>query len=286
MEKNVIRIGTCVKGSDFLSELPWVVRSGFESVELYLNDTLCIDFSETPRKAGEIIGDSGVKITSIGFYCNPLADENARAALVQCIKNARRFGAGIVATFAGALPGLAVDETIPKFKDVFTELCRIAQDYGIRLAIEGAPMHGHWYAPTCNIGFCPRAWEMMFDAVPCGNFGLEWESAHQIQQMIDPIACLRTWLPRIVHLHGKCARLDREHIRKYGAWFGEHYCEHCFPGLGECDWSEILRILSDGGYEDDICIEGWHDKAFMGSKEHSGQILALEYLRKCRGANG
>lgn len=43
---------------------------------------------------------------------------------------------------------------------------RRAEAKGVRLAIENCPMDGTWHKATCNIGFNPKAWEMMFDAVP------------------------------------------------------------------------------------------------------------------------
>ena len=180
----MIKIGTCVKGKDFLSVLPWVVENGFETLELYFNETLNgMDFVEVSKRAKEIIGDSGVKITSIGLYCNPLQYGDQRKELEYCIENAHLFGADVVGTFAGTLPELSVDKTIPEFKEVFSELTKAAENSNVKIGIENAPMYGHWYAPTCNIGFCPRAWEMLFDAVDSDHLGLEWEPSHQIQQL-------------------------------------------------------------------------------------------------------
>lgn len=33
--------------------------------------------------------------------------------------------------------------------------------------LENAHMYGHWYGTTCNIGFCPRAWEMISGRYCC-----------------------------------------------------------------------------------------------------------------------
>ena len=85
-----------------------------------------------------------------------------------------------------------------------------------------------------------------------------------------------------LQVHGKAAVIDREHVKKYGAWFGESYCVHRFPGLGECDWSEIIQMLSEYGYKSDICIEGFHDPVYCGEREYEGQLATLTYLKKCR----
>lgn len=278
-----IKIGTCVKGNELLSVLPQIIEYGFETVELYFNETLAgMDFTEVSKRAKELIGDSGVEITSIGLYCNPLQYEEQRKELEYCIENAHLFGADVVGTFAGAISGKNVDDTIPDFQKVFQELVKRAEAANVKIGIENAHMYGHWYNPTCNIGFSVRAWEKMFDAVDSAHLGLEWEPSHQIGQLVDPIAQLEKWVPKIVHVHGKDAKLDKEAISKYGIWFGERYCVHRFPGLGECDWSEIMRILSEYGYDGDICIEGFHDPVYCGEKEMEGQRNALEYLKMCR----
>ncbi|MCM1182291.1 MAG: hypothetical protein NC337_02825 [Roseburia sp.] len=66
-----------------------------------------------------------------------------------------------------------------------------------------------------------------------------------------------------------------------GIWFGEHYCEHCFPGRGDTDWKEIIDILQRGNYRGDITVEGYHDSAYCGAREQEGQRQALAYLRGC-----
>ncbi|HEX2947336.1 MAG TPA: sugar phosphate isomerase/epimerase [Clostridia bacterium] len=278
-----IKIGTCLKGQEILTRLPELIQAGFETVELYIAETLGgIDFVETSKRVEEILGDSGVTVSSIGFYCNPLQDDAGKKELEYCIDHAHLFHAGIVATFAGALSGRSVEEAIPKYKEVFGELAKRAESKNIKIGLENAHMYGFWYRTTCNIGFCPKAWEMMFDAVSSSSVGLEWEPSHQLEQFIDPVAQLKEWMPRIVHIHGKDAAVDHEYVKKYGAWFGSPYCRHRFPGLGDSDWKEIFTVLEQGGYSADIAIEGFHDPVFCGEREMEGQRNALQYLKACR----
>jgi transcriptional regulator of arginine metabolism len=67
-----------------------------------------------------------------------------------------------------------IPELMAKFKEVFGELARHAEDAGVKLAIENCPMGGRWGNNTCNIGFNPKAWDMMFNEVPSPALGLEW----------------------------------------------------------------------------------------------------------------
>ena len=279
-----MKIGTCFRGNHIFEDLENAIKLGFDTVELYFNDTLGnVNLGELSEKMRDMTEASGVTVSGIGLYCNPLTNGKAREELRYCIENARLFGTDFIGTFAGAVSGKSVEDSMPEFKKVFSELVKIAEDSNVRIGIENAHMYGHWYSTTCNIGFCPRAWEMMFDTVNSDRLGLEWEPSHQLQQLIPPIEQLKSWLPKIFHVHGKDAKIDKRHIREYGIWFGESYCAHCFPGRGDTDWREIIDILRKGKYQGDITIEGYHDSAYCGDREQEGQRLALEYLRGCAG---
>lgn len=278
-----MNIGTCIRGEELLTALPEVMAVGFESAEVYFPGGLRgADLPLLARKARDAIGDQPLTISSIGIYVNPLQSEEARREVEACIDAAPSFGAGVVSTFAGAIEGAPVFAAMPRFTEVFGSLVRRAEDRGVRIGLENAHMNGHWYRASCNIAFCPRAWEMIFDALPSTALGLTWEPSHQLEQFIDVYAQLQTWLERIVHIHGKDARVDRAAVARYGAWFGEHYCDHKFPGLGDTDWRRIIATLQGGHYPGDITIEGFHDPEFAGSREMEGQKLALDYLRRCR----
>ena len=58
--------------------------------------------------------------------------------------------------------------------------------------------------------------------------------------------------------------------------------DHRFPGLGDSDWTEVIRILKTGNYKGTIDIEGWHDPVFKDDRELEGQRNALAYLKTCR----
>ena len=279
----MIKIGTCVKGEELLTALPTVISAGFEAIEVYFDAGLKdIDLKELSQKAKEIVQDSNIEFSSIGIYVNPLQNEDQRKEVEKCIDNAKYFGAKVVSTFAGAIENAPVFVSIPKFKDLFGELTKRAEANGLKIGIENAHMNGFWYRATCNIGFCPSTWELMFDSVPSDALGLTWEPSHQVEQFIDVNAQLEEWLPKIVHVHGKDGKIDKPFVSKYGAWFGQHYCDHKFPGLGDSDWVKILSVLSNKGYRGSLTIEGFHDPEFIGEREMEGQINAMNYLKKCR----
>lgn len=280
-----IKIGTCVPGREIMNWVPHLAGYGFETIEFYYDTTLGgADFGELSKQVREAIGDSGMEVSSIGLYCNPLQFEEQRKELEYCIDHAHLFGAKVVSTFAGAVEGAPVEAALPKFKEVFSELAKRARDKNLKIGIENWPAYGMWYHTTKNIGFCPKAWKMMFNEVPDENLGLEWEPTHQMEQLIDPIAQLREWVGKIVHVHGKDATIDRELLKRHGVLSGMTYTQHRTPGFGDSNWRDILSILHMGGYEGDICIEGFHDPVYRGEWEMTGQLHALKYLKWCRGS--
>ena len=189
----------------------------------------------------------------------------------------------MASTLAGAVEGETVEGSMSKFGQVFGELAKRAEDRGVRLAIENCPMDGTWLKPTCNIGFNPRAWEMMFNEVNSDALGLEWEPAHQMGQLIDPIANLRKWAPKVFHLHGKDANVKHDLIASEGIIGQSAAVDMRFPGFGDTDWRKIFTILAQAGYEGDLSIEGYHDALYFKEWEMTGQLHALNYLKWCRG---
>lgn len=281
-----IKIGTCIPGQQAEQWLPGMKDKGFECFAINFHMTYGgVDLKELAPKVLSMLEGTGTYVSTVGYYCNALQNESQLHDLEYAIDNAHLFGAKTVATFAGALEGQPVDAAIPRFKEVFSELAKRAEDRGVKLAIENCPMSGDWRHPTCNIGFNPDACELMFDAVPSDALGLEWEPAHQLIQLIDPIAQLRVWAKKIVHLHGKDTSVDWDVVRRRGIYAAKDFAPERTPGFGDTNWRDVFSILHENGYEGDVCIEGYHDPVYSGQWEMTSQLHALKYLKFCRGGD-
>ncbi len=281
-----IKVGTCIPGQQAEQWLPGMKDKGFECFAINFHMTYGgVDLKELAPKVLSMLEGTGTYVSTVGYYCNALQNESQLHDLEYAIDNAHLFGAKTVATFAGALEGQPVDAAIPRFKEVFSELAKRAEDRGVRLAIENCPMSGDWRHPTCNIGFNPDTWELMFDAVPSDALGLEWEPAHQLIQLIDPIAQLRVWARKIVHLHGKDTSVDWDAVRRHGIYAAKDFAPERTPGFGDTNWRDVFSILHENGYEGDVCIEGYHDPVYSGQWEMTSQLHALKYLKFCRGGD-
>jgi len=285
---DTLRIGTLVNGGDAVRVIPQILPYGFESFSLtFWQTTGDIDLAETAKKVREIIDEKNVVISCLSIFGNPLTghggNKDALASWERLIDAAHLFGTDLVTGFTGRIVDRPIDESIPRFREVFGELARRAQDNGVRIAFENCDMGGDWLKGDWNIAHNPTAWEMMFDAVPMDNIGLEWEPCHQMVSLIDPIPQLREWVHRIFHVHGKDATIAWDIIRKYGIHGPKQFVWHRTPGFGDSNWTDIISILRQGGYKGNIDIEGWHDPVYRDELEMTGQVHALNYLKQCRG---
>jgi sugar phosphate isomerase/epimerase len=284
-----IRIGTMVRGNlvDPAAYIREIVKLGFESIEPFFWQTMDKDLTRLAGHIKDAIGDADVVIDTLGMFGNPLGDgELDRATLTgweALIDNAHVFGAKTVAGFTGRIRGKPIEASLPRYKQVWSELAKRAADRGVRIAFENCAMDGNWASGDWNIAHNPDAWELMFDALPRDNIGLEWEPCHQLVYLIDPIPQIRKWATKFFHVHGKDATVRWDVVREHGV-FGKHpFVQMRTPGFGDSDWTRVISELRLAGYTGCIDIEGWHDPVYRDELELTGQVRALEYLKACRG---
>jgi sugar phosphate isomerase/epimerase len=285
-----IRIGTMVKAGldDVAGYVRQILPLGFESIQPFFWQTL--GGKDIPRLADEIreaIGNADVVVSSLGMFGNPLEKGELDIATLKgwetLIDNAHLFGTDTITGFTGRVRGKSLPDSLPRFKQVWGELSRRAADKGIKIAFENCAMDGNWASGDWNIAHNPDAWELMFDALPNENLGLEWEPCHQLVYLIDPISQIRKWSPKIFHVHGKDATVRWDVIREHGIFGKEKFVQMRTPGFGDSDWVRVIGELRLAGFSGAIDIEGWHDPVYRNDLEMTGQVYALEYLKKCRG---
>jgi sugar phosphate isomerase/epimerase len=290
-QESAICIGTLAgKGPKTPAYLRALLPHGFESFQLNFWKTLGeVNLKKLAAETEQVLAGSGAVISSLGIYGNPLEtgpeDKATLKGWQACIDHAHLFGTDLVCGFAGRLRGKPVPASIPRFKKVFGDLAKRAADRGVRLAFENCWMGGSWQSGDWNIALNPDAWELMFDAVPADNLGLEWEPCHQLCELIDPMPQLRTWVPKIFHVHGKDATVYRDVIAKHGFRGPQPAVHHRHPGFGDSNWTDIISELRRHGFRGAIDIEGWHDPVYRDELEMTGQVAALHYLKRCRGGD-
>lgn len=289
LAREAIRIGTLVQGREHpVRTIETLLGLGFESFQLFFWQTVeGVDLRQLARETAAVLRGTGVTISSLGIFGNPLErrpkDLETLASWGACIEAAPWFGCDLVAGFAGRLLDKPVDQSIPAFAATFTPLARQAKANGVRLAFENCDMGGTWGGGDWNLAHAPEAWDLMFDAIPLDNIGLEWEPCHQIVSLIDPVPQLKKYVKRIFHVHGKDAHVHWDVLKTYGLRGTKTWVEHRTPGFGDSNWVELITELRRGGFRGSIDIEGWHDPVYRHELEMTGQVSGLHYLQRCRG---
>jgi len=286
---NLIKIGTIIGPENiFGKRMESLIPYGFETFAISfwenIGETDLVKLSEVAK---EKLEGTGCAISCLSVFGNPLMDDEKGKKNLESWKKlidaAHLFGVDLVTGFTGRVVGKSVDESMPKFTEVFTELAKRAADKGVRLAFENCDMGGDWSSGDWNIAFTSKAWEMMFNAVPYDNLGLQWEPCHHMVQLVDPIPQLRKWAKKIFNLHGKDATIAWDVIKEKGIHSGEPFAWHRTPGFGDCNWADIFSILMMAGYTGSVEIEGFHDPVYRKELEYTGQVRGLNYLKACRG---
>lgn len=285
-----IRIGTMVRANatagDYIRQ---IIPHGFECFALTYPSGNYQGFSpeELAEKVMPELEGKDIEISCISVFGNLLLDTEEAQLTRDCFKHAIEcaplFHTKLVTGFTGALTGKKVPESMERFKEVWTPLAEFAASKGVRIAFENCNMGGNWNSAACNLAMNPRCWELMFEAVPVENLGLEWEPCHQMVQMIDPLPQIKDWVSRMFHIHGKDATIRKDLLAKNGLW--EQWVWHRTPGFGDSNWTDIISELRKYGYQGNIDIEGWHDPVYREELEMTGQVAGLNYLKRCRGGN-
>ena len=138
-------------------------------------------------------------------------------------------------------------DSLPRYKQIWSELAKRAADKGVKIAFENCAMDGNWETGDWNIAHNPDAWELMFNETPDDNIGLEWEPCHQMVYLIDPLPQIRKWAEKIFHVHGKDATIRWDVIREHGIFGKEKFVFMRTPGFGDSNWTDIISELRLAG---------------------------------------
>ncbi len=217
-----------------------------------------------------LVEQSGVAISGLGYYPNPLhPDPAVRQRVVEhlkaVIRAAPRFGVSVVNTFIGRDPQRSVPENWPLFQEVWPGILAVADEANVRLGIENCPMlfsQDEWPGGA-NLATTPALWKELFAKVPSPRLGLNFDPSHLVWLHIDYARCIREFAARIVHVHAKDTRIDADKLYQHGI-MGLGWHTPKLPGLGDVDWGRFFSALNDIGYRGPVCIEV-EDRAYEGS---------------------
>ena len=232
------------------------------------------------QRVTDLVAATGVEISGLGYYPNPLVPDKAESKvytdhLKRVIRAAERLGLDRVNTFIGRDWTKSVDDNWPRFRQVWKPLIRFAENHGVRIGIENCPMlftDDEWPGGK-NLAHSPAVWRRMFEEIPSGSFGLNYDPSHLVWQQMDEVRPLYEFAERIFHVHAKDAKVERERIHDVGVlatplqWHSPK-----LPGLGDVRWGKLFSALTDVGYQGPVCIEV-EDRAYEATLESRKQAL-------------
>ena len=219
-------------------------------------------------------GKTGVAISSLAFYPNPLdADPAKREAnglhLQRVIRASAKLGVNMVTTFIGRDQTKTVEENLASLEKVWSPLLALAEQCGVRIAIENCPMlfgRDQWPGGQ-NIMTTPAIWKKVFEILPSKNLGLNYDPSHFVWQMMDYIQPLYTFQDKLFHVHFKDIKIYADRLNEHGIMaYPLDFMAPKLPGLGDVNWSKYVSALTDVGYNGYACIEV-EDRAFENSRE-------------------
>jgi sugar phosphate isomerase/epimerase len=241
----------------------------------------------TPSRADEIqeaCRRHGVSISGLGYYPNMLdPDPRVSAPAIEhfgrVMSAAAKLGLGTVNGFVGRDWRRSVDDNWPQFLAVWRPLIRLAEEHGVRIGIENCPMlftHDEWPGGK-NLLTSPAIWRRAFADIESPSFGLNYDPSHFVLQDMDPIAPLAEFRERLVHMHAKDVRIDRQALAQHGRFdVPARWHQPRIPGFGEIDWGRYMAEVMRVGYDGPLCIEV-EDDTFGKSLE--GRMQALRVAR-------
>ena len=197
---------------------------------------------------------------------------------------AKKLGVNIVTCFLGSpiwyywysfpqTPQKMVDAGFAKIKELWTPICDVFDECGVKFALEVHPTEIAFdYYSTKKL-------LEVFEYRP--TLGLNFDPSHLLWQGVDPCVFLQDFADRIYHVHMKDVKLKRDgragilgsHIE-----FGDTRRGWNFVSLGhgDVDFDGIMRELNQMGYYGPLSVE-WEDS---GMERTFGAREAFEFTRR------
>jgi len=222
-----------------------------------------------------------IGITSVAIYGGTIEVpyEAAVASFGAAFEVAKALGCSVVSAMTGRDNTRSVDENLPIFGQYFGPIAKMAEDKGVRIALEPWPgrLLGHGPYRWTNLATTPELWDRLFEAVPSPALGLEYDPSHLVWQGIDHVQAIRDYAERIHHIHAKDILLDEARLKRVGV-HGNGWWRFVIPGLGQIDWPQLFRTLKEVGYAGDMALEH-EDRSYLDERWNEGLSLGLKTLR-------
>lgn len=228
--------------------------------------------------------EKNIEISALAYYPNTITEDLEKRNqsvnhLMNMIKIAPKLGVKMITSFIGRIQTKTVEENLKIFKEVWTPIIKLAEQYKVKIAIENCPMlfGAEQWPGGQNLMTTPAIWREAFSLIPSDYFGINYDPSHFVWQKIDYIKPLYEFKDKIFHVHFKDIKLYPDKLNDVGIMaYPLAYMSPKLPGLGDVDWGKYVSALTDIGYDSYACVE-IEDKSFEGTDEKVLDSLKLSY---------
>ncbi|HOE11988.1 MAG TPA: sugar phosphate isomerase/epimerase family protein [bacterium] len=224
-----------------------------------------VSMLEDPLEIKELMDRHGVKASGLSAHCPLMRPEIAVDYLKQAIRWAVEVGTDVCNTDEGLMPAWMDEKTaFQVMRYTLKSVAPVAERHKVKIGIE--PHHVFTVrteklieiadlAESPNVGF-------NYD---CGNAYLGGKS--------DPYEMLEAIAPRTFHVHAKDISIEQsedERGKVTGTPVG------CACGDGVIDWTRIVRILKNAGFNGVLSVECGTIEQAEKSLKHLNDVIKKE----------
>ena len=185
-------------------------------------ERVCED-DEYAKYVLDLVAAKGLEISSLAFYPNTMDPDSAkREAAIEHLKAvicaSAKLGVGMVTTLIGRDQHKTQEEIIELFKEIWPGLIALAEEKGVKGAIENCPMlfgRDQWPGGQ-NLMCTPGMYRKLFEIIPSKIFGLNFDPSHYVWQGLDYLKTVYDFSDRLFHIHFKDFKLYPEKLKECG----------------------------------------------------------------------
>ena len=217
---------------------------------------------EDPLEMKDILERNGVKASGLSAHCPLMRPEISVPYLQNAIRFAAAIEAPVVCTDEGIRPDWMTDnQCFEVMKYTLTMVLRTAERYGIYVGIE----------PHQSISRTTKGLLRIATLVDSPFLKVNYDLGNAYLGGEDPCEGLKAALHLLVHVHAKDIALRQGEVER-GQVTGTPV--GCACGDGEIDWTKVVEILTEGGFQGVLSVECGTPEQAERSLNHLRGILA------------
>jgi len=225
-----------------------------------------VSLDEDPLEIKDILARYGMKPSGLSSHTPLMRPEISVPYLEKAIRFAAAIAAPVVNTDEGIRPSwLPLDEAWHVMQYTLTKVLQVAERHGVHVGIE----------PHQSISSTTGGLLRIATLVDSQWLSINYDTGNAYLAGEDPYGGLQDVLDFLVHVHAKDIAIehaDAERGKVTGTPVG------CACGDGVIDWSRVVQILREGGFNGVLSVEcGTVDQA-RRSLAHLTSVLAQEAI--------